>query len=245
MLFSNKQLDVISSLVTPALPFCVLVDAASGFKSGSWNGPWGWRQIASQLAVAFGMLSVLWCLGSYLCTLSLSSIPATNHCKRSQLFIVSFPTGPALLIFKVAVSGHSESHFQHCQRSCWPNLSSLCQPDISLNINDSFFFLCAARMYQAQRRTKKHYSPTASSRATVKTQTFLLEQKNDSFVYRTKKKCFAYVSWHIIQNLYHTLDESVLLLKKKEITDKGQTFRVKIKPTNGDLFFASEERLSQ
>lgn len=187
MLFSNKQLDVISSLVTPALPFCVLVDAASGFKSGSWNGPWGWRQIASQLAVAFGMLSVLLCLGSYLCTLSRSSIPATNHCKRSQLFIVSFPTGPALLIFKVAVSGHSESHFQHCQRSCWPNLSSLCQPDISLNINDSFF-LCAARMYQAQRRTKKHYSPTASSRATVKTQTFLLEQKMIHLCIGQKKK---------------------------------------------------------
>lgn len=35
MLFSNKQLDVISSLVTPALPFSVLVVAASGFKSGS------------------------------------------------------------------------------------------------------------------------------------------------------------------------------------------------------------------
>lgn len=82
---------------------------------------------------------MLQCLSPCLSTLSLSSTLATNHYKKSQLFIVNPPTGLVLLIFQGAVPRPSASHFQHCQSSRRPNLSSLRQADISLNINDSFY----------------------------------------------------------------------------------------------------------
>lgn len=66
--------------------------------------------------------------------------------------MVGFLTGLVLVIFQGAVPRPSASHFQHCQSSHRPSLSSLHQADISLNINDSF--VCVAVIYQAQRFTK-------------------------------------------------------------------------------------------
>lgn len=85
------------------------------------------------------ILSTLQSLSPCLSTLSLSSTLPTNHYKKSQLFIVSSLTGPVLLIFLGAVPKPSASNFQHCQSSRGPDLSSLRQTDISLNIHDSFY----------------------------------------------------------------------------------------------------------
>lgn len=134
---TNKQTTFCNLLTSTRLSVCFLLlhqDLNLAHEMGH-----GCSRIVSQLAWSFRMLSILQCLSSCLSTSSLSSTLATNHCKGSQLFTVSVLTGLVLLIFQVAVPRPSDSYFQHCQSSCWPNLSSLCQAAISLNINDSFY----------------------------------------------------------------------------------------------------------
>lgn len=115
-------------------------------------------------------------LSPCLSTLSQSSTLATNHYKKSQLFIVASLTGPVLLIFQGAVPRPSASHFQDCQSSRRPNLSSPHQADISLNINDSFY------VWQQfiRRRDAPNLFSCADLNTTAKTfelELFLVERK--------------------------------------------------------------------
>lgn len=97
-----------------------------------------WLHMNRQSVWGIRMLSMLQFLSQCLSTLSLSSTLETNHYKK-QIIYSRFLTGSVLLIFQGAVPGPAASQFQHCQSSHQPNLSSLHQADISLNINDSFY----------------------------------------------------------------------------------------------------------
>lgn len=98
---SKLRLVICSPVTLSPLPVC-LVLLLQGLNPAH-EMECGFRRIVLQSAWGVRMLSMLQCLSSCLSTLSQKSTQVTNHYKKSQLFIVCSPTGPALLIFQGAV----------------------------------------------------------------------------------------------------------------------------------------------